>query len=119
MNIKFKKWQIVAAAIFCLLVILNPSLKDFKEYSGDTDVTIKMNFLVASVFKDGNINYMGIAKNFVKLTATSATNNDQGPQYDSSATEPTEKRTFESNSMPTKRDPLVLDSTDNPVKNLK
>ena len=143
MNLKFKKWQIFAASILLLLIILNPGLKDFREYSGDRDVTKKMNFLVVSIYEDGSDSYIGFLLNFIKLPKISySQNNVNVPQLDTMAVPSTESNTstykeydtalinklvkefsderkqksinaFYRKMPKTKKDPFILDSTDN------
>ena len=130
MNFKPNKWQITSVVILLLLILFNPGLKDFKEHTGDSDVTKKMNFLVASLYQDGNEEYLGIALNFIKITSSeSNVVTAQQPEFDSSATVPNKadsliadtaafRKFIDSNSTKakrskTKKDPFILDSTDN------
>jgi hypothetical protein len=86
MNFKPKKWQIITCVILLLLIILNPSLKDFREYTGDAGVTKKMNFLILSVYEDGGDDYLAFLLNFIKLPHISYSTNTTYPsQVDSSA----------------------------------
>lgn len=87
MKFKPKKWQIITAIVLLFFIILNPSLKDFREYTGDQYVTKKMNFLVLSVYADGSDNYIGFLLNFVKSPTWGFTYNTvDPPKYDSTAT---------------------------------
>jgi len=130
MSLKLRKWQIAIVVIVLLLIILNPGLKDFKEHTGDSDVTKKMNFLICSIYEDGNDDYLGIALNFIKLphSESEALITQPEPKFDSTARPSSAaeklindtaafKKFLEENSSTPKRkrakkDPLILDSTD-------
>lgn len=59
------KWIIIG--ILLILTISNPSLKDFKEHEGSSDVTRKYDFVIFSIYYDGE-NYVGILFNFIKAS---------------------------------------------------
>lgn len=75
----FKYLLITLSCIIVILVITNPSIKTFKEFSGNTDtmITRESNFLIFSIFaekeyatdeKYGSKKYfLGIALNFFKV----------------------------------------------------
>ena len=134
MNLKLKKWQAISIIILIIFIILNPSLKDFKEYTGDQEVTKKMNFLIVSVYQDGSDDYLAFLLNFVKLPQISYSRNSAYPsQVDSSASVTTTTLNEPSHveydtavisrlirecsknakhKSKNKKDPLILDSTD-------
>lgn len=64
---QIKKPWLIAGCIVLLFVVLNPSLKNFNEYQGDKGGTKKMNFIVCSVYQEGNENYVGILSNFLQI----------------------------------------------------
>jgi hypothetical protein len=67
MDFKPKKWQIVTAVIL-IVMFLNPSLKDFREFTGDKDEgQRKMNFLICSVYKESSDYYIGFLLNFIPI----------------------------------------------------
>lgn len=67
MDFKLKKWQI-SLLIILIMMLLNPNLKDFREYTGERDEgEKKMNFLIASVYKDGSDYYIGFLANFIPI----------------------------------------------------
>lgn len=70
MNNKKKKLLIFTGGIIVLLFILNPSLSDFKAYTGTGNKIRKTsNFLLFSFFENAeeNIKYLGFFKNFFEL----------------------------------------------------
>ena len=76
MNLKIKRWQFVAIGILLLLLIVNPTLKDFEEYLGTSaresrfvTPTFKKtsNFLLFSTYQCNNHKYIGVFKNFIEV----------------------------------------------------
>jgi hypothetical protein len=132
MNFKLKKWQSISIIILIIFIILNPSLKDFKEYTGDQEVTKKMNFLIVSVYQDRGDDYLAFLLNFIKLPEISYSRNTVYPsQVDSSASATTSNepphveydtavirgliREYSKSAKhrtKNKKDPFILDSTD-------
>ena len=125
MNFKPKKWQIILGVIILLLAILNPSLKDFRDYTGDrNEGTRKINFLIASVYKEEDDYFVGFLLNFIKINKQKSETEirDSEPEFDSSRADG--PVTFTPDTLflkqyPTKKggdkrekDPLVLNSTD-------
>src|SRR5579862_6019034 len=73
MQFNIKKWQVALFAIVVILIILNPSKKNFVEFTGDPYyITREHNFIICSVFKQGDGKYLGIGLNFFKLPNTPA-----------------------------------------------
>lgn len=73
MKLPAKIW-IVTGCILLLLIILNPSRKDFEEYLGRNTYTYlkkSNNWLLFSIYEDDNQDvpdkYMGVLSNFIKL----------------------------------------------------
>lgn len=68
-----KKWWIIPAAIILLLIVLNPTVKDFKDYTGFSDYTSfrkTQNWLIFSIYETEwkSQRYLGICKNFIDIT---------------------------------------------------
>lgn len=67
-----KKLRVIVFLIIVFLIVTNPSVKDYKEYTGSEIVKRKYNFILFSLYdkgdKDGDYlsNYydLGIASNF-------------------------------------------------------
>ncbi len=55
------------AVLFILLMLLNPSTSQFRDYIGEKDVTKKMNFLIVSVYEYNGNKYLGFLMNFIPL----------------------------------------------------
>ena len=66
-KINTKKTKIVIAVCFSILIILNPTTSQFRDYIGERDVTKKMNFLVVSVYEYNGNKYLGLLMNFIPL----------------------------------------------------
>jgi len=64
--IKKQKWILIG--ILLILTIGNPSMKDFKEYTGYNDATRKFEFLIFSIYSDGDHDYVGVLFNFIKVS---------------------------------------------------
>jgi hypothetical protein len=65
-----KKTQYIIAGIIAILIITNPSLRSFKEHLGYTEsngLSREYNFLLCSVYQDGNTTYFGICENFINI----------------------------------------------------
>ena len=74
-----KKWPLIIAAILLLFIILNPSMKQFKEYMGKGTSSLfeyrrASNFLIYSIYEYEygfeNKKYIGILSNFILLKPT-------------------------------------------------
>ena len=76
MNFKPNKWIIIVISVIVLLIVLNPSYSDFKEYSGTTENLHRAsNFMLFSIYTHSgydernysNDKYLGILKNFIRI----------------------------------------------------
>jgi hypothetical protein len=62
-----KKLLIGLGVILVIMLITNPSIKDFEEYENSRNVKREYNFFVCSIFKHYNDRYLGILGNFFEL----------------------------------------------------
>jgi hypothetical protein len=76
MKLPIKKGWIIAIFIFLVLIVLNPTRRDFLEFLGKPlgnvgydNLSRKANLLIFSIYCDeeNNITYLGIFKNFIKI----------------------------------------------------
>jgi len=79
MKLKFKKWQLVTGTTLLIMILLNPSYSDFREYTGqeknDGYYTIQKewNFLACSIYTTSDNEshvqheYLAILKNFIEI----------------------------------------------------
>jgi hypothetical protein len=64
---KLKKGWIITIVIILIFSLSNPSLRDFYEHEGDKDGRRLYNFLIFSVYEDGNETDIAVLLNFFKL----------------------------------------------------
>lgn len=73
-----KKWWIIAAVILFIFVLLNPNMKQFKEYTGEQEGGVykkhfkrTSNYLIFSIYEyqiNGYTNsYLGVLSNFFQI----------------------------------------------------
>lgn len=62
---KSPKWIIIG--ILLILTIGNPSMKDFKEHEGSSEVNRKYEFIIFSIYNDYGDTYIGVLFNFIKI----------------------------------------------------
>jgi hypothetical protein len=67
-NTSMRKLKYPLAIALIILLLTNPSLKDFHDFNETTrDGRRKMNFFIFSVYEYDGDNYIGILKNFIHL----------------------------------------------------
>ncbi len=66
--IKYSKYFLLA--LFIVLLLTNPTVKDFKEYLGGShgQVRRKNNFILFSIYQVSGDKYVGILKNFIEIS---------------------------------------------------
>lgn len=67
---KRKKLLIVVGIILGFLIITNPSTKRFKEFCGVksySGLKREQNWIIFSIYSDGDYRYLGIVFNFFKI----------------------------------------------------
>lgn len=64
----------IPVAFILLLIILNPSIRQFKEFEGEggrrfysPSLRRESNFLLFSIYKADDIRYLGFCMNFIRL----------------------------------------------------
>jgi hypothetical protein len=70
-KLSVKNKILIALGIIILLFILtNPSMKSFKEYRGRDNtkgLRREQNWIVFSIYGDGNYKFVGVFKNFINI----------------------------------------------------
>ena len=67
---KIKKIYYVLIGVLLLLIITNPSIREFKDhvgYNSTDNVFCENNFLIFSIYKKNNGVYYGVLSNFIKV----------------------------------------------------
>ena len=65
---------LILKLIIGLLIITNPSAKDFKEFRGEksySGLKREQNWFIFSIYNDGSRKYLGIISNFFKISEIS------------------------------------------------
>lgn len=78
MPFNIKKGWIIAISVALILVTLNPSYSDFKEFTGKEKspyITKDLNFVFFSVYRDHERKYVAFLKNFIYIPPPPPPNN--------------------------------------------